>query len=275
MPDTWPKRVCINVKSGGEGRRKEYAEMKKVSLGKRLRKAQKSNQEASHEVWPEPRNSVAEEGNPPQLMPAARSVSVWIPHRFSIDKLLCARGLLGRFGTRKETQCFLRPLPFVLLRPAALDNFHHRWPPPLTTRRRERAHPRRWRWMPSEGRPPRESRRCSHGRDAPPMVMVTLAGGSSLRTPLLHHMKHSLLFRGHVLLRAREWMLVRRPHAHADLPTRLDRLLPHHGEDDLAVGPYQVVVAFLNMRADNLDVRKGLLDEIFHTLGLGVSQTCA
>lgn len=249
--------------------------MKKVSLGKRLRKAQMSNQEASHEVWSEPRNSVAEEGNPPQLMPAIRSVSVWIPHRFSIDKLLCARALLGRFGTRKETQCLLRPLAFVLLRPTALDNFHHSRPP-TTTRRRERAHPRRWRRMPSKGRSPRESRRCSHGRDAP-MVMVTLAAGSLLllRTPLLHHMKHSCLFRRHVRMWARERVLLRRPHAHADLPTRLDRLLPHHGEDDLAVGPYQVVVAFLNMRADNLDVRKGLLDEIFHALGKGVSQTCA
>lgn len=250
--------------------------MKKVSLGKRLRKAQMSNQEASHEVWPEPRNSVAEEGNPPQLMPAIRSVSVWIPHRFSIDKLLCARALLGRFGTRKETQCFLRPLAFVLLRPAALDNFHHGRPAPLTTRRSERTSPRRWRRLPPKRHTTSESRRWSHGRDTMvPAWVTTVTLCSSPHMLLLHHMKARSLFRRHVLLRAREWMLVRRPHAHADLPTRLDCLLPHHGEDDLAVGPYQVVVAFLNMRADNLDVRKGLLDEIFHALGEGVSQTSA
>lgn len=243
--------------------------MKKVSLGKRLRKAQMSNQEASQEeVWPEPEKSVAEEGNPPQLMPASCSVSVWIPHRFSIDKLLCARALLGRFGTRKETQRFLRLLALVLLRPAALDNFHHSRPPPLTTRRSERASPWRWRRLPPKWYTASESRRWSHGRDSTmvPAWVSTVALCSSPRMMLLHHVKARSLFRTHVLW-ARERVFLRRPHAHAYLPTRLDRLLPHHREDDLAVGPYQVVVAFLNMRADNLDVRKGLLDEIFHTLG--------
>lgn len=253
--------------------------MKKVSLGKRLRKAQMSNQEASQEVCSEPRNSVAEEGNPPQLMPATCSVSlwIWIPHRFSIDKLLCARALLGRFGTRKETQRFLRLFALVLLRPAALDNFNTRpRPAPLTTRRSERASPRRRRRLPPKRHTTSEGR-WSHGRDVSttmvPAWVTTLC--SSPHLMLLHHVKARSLFRTHVLVWARERVLVRRPHAHADLPTRLDRLLPHHGEDDLAVGPYQVVVAFLNMRADNLDVRKGLFDEIFHTLGKGVSQTRA
>lgn len=67
-------------------------------------------------------------------------------------------------------------------------------------------------------------------------------------------------------LRTRERVLVRWPHAHVDLPARLDRLLPDHGQNYLAVGSHQVVVAFLNMRANNFDVRKGLLDEIFHAL---------
>jgi hypothetical protein len=42
--------------SGGKGRRKQYAEIKKVSLGKEAEKsANVQPKKTSQEVWPEPR----------------------------------------------------------------------------------------------------------------------------------------------------------------------------------------------------------------------------
>lgn len=64
------------------------------------------------------------------------------------------------------------------------------------------------------------------------------------------------------------------PHVHRDGPVGLHHLLPDRGEDDLAVGGDQVVVALLHLRTDNLDVQKGLLDELLHTLSTTTVSRC-
>lgn len=56
------------------------------------------------------------------------------------------------------------------------------------------------------------------------------------------------------------------PHVHSDGPVRLDHCLPDLWQDDLAIGSYEVVVAFVHVGADDIDVEEGLLDEFFHAL---------
>jgi hypothetical protein len=46
----------------------------------------------------------------------------------------------------------------------------------------------------------------------------------------------------------------------------LDHGFPDLGEDDLAVRSDEVVVAFMNVRANHIDMQKSLLDEFFHAL---------
>lgn len=51
-----------------------------------------------------------------------------------------------------------------------------------------------------------------------------------------------------------------RPHVHRDGPVGLNHGLPDLGEDDLAVRSYKVVVAFVDVWADHINVEKRLLD---------------
>lgn len=56
------------------------------------------------------------------------------------------------------------------------------------------------------------------------------------------------------------------PHMHSNGPVWLDHGFPDLGEDDLAVRSDEVVVAFMNVRANHIDMQKSLLDEFFHAL---------
>lgn len=60
--------------------------------------------------------------------------------------------------------------------------------------------------------------------------------------------------------------LIHRPHVHRDGPVGLDDLLPNAGKDYLAIGGDQVIVTFLDVRTDDIDVQEGLLDELLHAL---------
>jgi hypothetical protein len=60
------------------------------------------------------------------------------------------------------------------------------------------------------------------------------------------------------------------PHVHGDGPVGLDHGLPDLWEDDFAVGSDKVVVAFVDVRANDVDVEEGLLDELFHALRMSV-----
>lgn len=60
--------------------------------------------------------------------------------------------------------------------------------------------------------------------------------------------------------------LLHGPHVHGHVPVRLNNLLPNRRKDDLAVGPDQVIVTSLYMRADNVHVNKRLPNEFFYTL---------
>jgi hypothetical protein len=52
---------------------------------------------------------------------------------------------------------------------------------------------------------------------------------------------------------------------HRDLPSRLHDVFPEGWQDDFAVLD-EVVVAFVDVRADDVDVEEGLFDEVFHPL---------
>jgi hypothetical protein len=57
-----------------------------------------------------------------------------------------------------------------------------------------------------------------------------------------------------------------------DGPVGLDHGLPHLREDDLAVWSNKIVVAFVYVWADDINVEEGLLDELFHALqGVSIS----
>jgi hypothetical protein len=60
--------------------------------------------------------------------------------------------------------------------------------------------------------------------------------------------------------------LIHRPHCHGDGPIGLNHLLPHRGQDDLAIRANEVVVAFHYVRAQDIHLHESLLDEVFHTL---------
>jgi hypothetical protein len=61
--------------------------------------------------------------------------------------------------------------------------------------------------------------------------------------------------------RFRDW-----PHVHSDLPIWPDHRVPQLRKDDSAVRTHQVVVAFLYVRADHIDVQEALLDQALHSL---------
>ena len=60
--------------------------------------------------------------------------------------------------------------------------------------------------------------------------------------------------------------LVHRPHLHGDAPVGFDDFFPYSRENDLAIGPDQVVMALLHMGSDDIDMKECLFDELFHSL---------
>ena len=53
---------------------------------------------------------------------------------------------------------------------------------------------------------------------------------------------------------------------HGDGPVRLNHGFPNLGQDDLAIRSDEVVVAFMNMRTNHIDMQESLFDQFFHTL---------
>lgn len=67
--------------------------------------------------------------------------------------------------------------------------------------------------------------------------------------------------------RRRRWRGFRHgPHVHGNSPVWLDHCFPDLWEDDFAIGADEVVVAFVDVGADYVDVEEGLFDEFFHAL---------
>lgn len=63
-----------------------------------------------------------------------------------------------------------------------------------------------------------------------------------------------------------ERMFIQGPHAHSNLPARLDDFSPDRRQDDLAVWTYQVIMTCLNMWAKSLHRREDLFNGEFHIL---------
>lgn len=66
--------------------------------------------------------------------------------------------------------------------------------------------------------------------------------------------------------------LLNRPHGHGDAPVRLNNLFPDGRQNDLSIWSDQVIVTFLDMWAQNVDLEECLLDEFFHTLRVRLVQ---
>lgn len=64
---------------------------------------------------------------------------------------------------------------------------------------------------------------------------------------------------------------IQRPHVHGNGPVGFDHPFPDGGQNDLAIGTDEVVMAFLYAWPDNFHIQEGLLDEVFHTLNRSVS----
>ena len=60
--------------------------------------------------------------------------------------------------------------------------------------------------------------------------------------------------------------LLNGPQLHSDGPVRLDDLVPDLGQDDVAVGAFQVVVSVADLLRDHVDVQEGLFDQFLHAL---------
>ena len=56
------------------------------------------------------------------------------------------------------------------------------------------------------------------------------------------------------------------PHVHTNLPARFDYIFPDGREDGEAFGAEDVVVAIVDLGANDVDMEERLLDEIFETL---------
>lgn len=98
---------------------------------------------------------------------------------------------------------------------------------------------------------------------------LALANGHVVRMELGHvgWRRIAVCVRVHWLWLWWGWRRLRHgPHVHGDGPVGLDHSLPDLREDDLAVGTNEIVVTFVDMGADHVDVEEGLLDEFFHTL---------
>jgi hypothetical protein len=53
---------------------------------------------------------------------------------------------------------------------------------------------------------------------------------------------------------------------HGDGPVGLNHGFPNLGQDDLAIRSDEVVVAFMHMRTNHIDMQESLFDQFFHTL---------
>jgi hypothetical protein len=56
------------------------------------------------------------------------------------------------------------------------------------------------------------------------------------------------------------------PHLHRNAPAGLDDLVPYRREDDFAIGSDEIVVAFLDVGANDVDGDEGVFNERFHDL---------
>lgn len=62
------------------------------------------------------------------------------------------------------------------------------------------------------------------------------------------------------------WRLWHRPHVHCNCPVRFNHRFPNLGKNNLAIRPNQVIMAILDVRANDVHVKECLFDEIFHAL---------
>lgn len=62
------------------------------------------------------------------------------------------------------------------------------------------------------------------------------------------------------------WWFGHWPHVHGNVPVRLDHRLPDLRQNDFAVRTDKIVVALMDVRADDIDVQESLFDEFLHTL---------
>lgn len=53
---------------------------------------------------------------------------------------------------------------------------------------------------------------------------------------------------------------------HRNGPVRLNHSLPYLWQNNLAIGPNEVVVAVVDMLANDINVKESLLDKLFHSL---------
>jgi hypothetical protein len=62
------------------------------------------------------------------------------------------------------------------------------------------------------------------------------------------------------------WWLWHRPHVHGDGPVGLDHCLPDLWEDDLAIWANKIVMALVDVRTNDVNVKERLLNELLHAL---------
>lgn len=62
------------------------------------------------------------------------------------------------------------------------------------------------------------------------------------------------------------WLLGDGPHVHGDGPIRFHNSFPDLRKDDIAIRAHEIIMALRDVRSNDFDVKKGLLDEVFHSL---------
>lgn len=62
------------------------------------------------------------------------------------------------------------------------------------------------------------------------------------------------------------WWLGHRPHVHGDGPVGLDNNLPNLRKNNLTVRSDEIIVTFVDVGTDHIDMKESLLDEFFHSL---------
>lgn len=146
---------------------------------------------------------------------------------------------------------------------------HHTIPTHTRRRRRRR---RRRRSMPTHHtRMHRRRRHINHMPMLNPLNLILrallLANREVVRQEVCAFRRRGRVH--HVLWGFRWWWrgLWHGPHVHCDGPVGLNHCLPDLGQDDFAIGPDEVVVAFVDVGADYVDVEEGLFDQFFHALG--------
>jgi len=63
-----------------------------------------------------------------------------------------------------------------------------------------------------------------------------------------------------------EWCLVHGPHVHGNRPIWLYDLFPNSRKNNLAIGADQIIVSFLHVRPNHVNVEESLLDQLVHAL---------